>query len=207
MEDLLVSKNSVREGAFLNGVAQFSQLLAIAIISAASNKIVPLEEGMQTMIGMLSTCREQEGTIYVAGNGGSAAIASHVVIDLLNKGSVRATAMLDPAVTTCLSNDFGYEHIYERQLLQFARKEDLLIAISSSGNSKNILNAVKAARLRGAKVITLSGFEERNPLREVGDVNLWLTSKDYGQVEIGHAFVLHHLTDCLAESATEGESV
>jgi D-sedoheptulose 7-phosphate isomerase len=198
MEDLLVDKGKVDSFGFVSCIDRFSQLLATAIISLPSSKILPLEKGMQEMIAMLHACREQGGTMYVAGNGGSAAIASHVVIDLLNMCKAKATAMLDPAVTTCISNDYGYEHIYEKQILQSACKEDVLIAISSSGKSKNILNAVSAAKSKEAKVITLSGFAEENPLRTVGDVNLWLTSKDYGQVEIGHAFALHHLTDGLA---------
>lgn len=133
----------------------------------------------------------------MVGNGGSAAIASHAVIDLLNMGSVRALTLHDTAVITCISNDYGYEHVYEKQIKQLMTSRDILIAISSSGQSKNILNAVKVAKGNRAKVLTLSGFSSENPLRKLGDVNIWLNSTDYGFVEIGHAFVLHNITDRL----------
>lgn len=175
----------------------FSNIIKRATVSTSPNKKMPLEQGMQAMINAVKTCRVAQGTVYIIGNGGSAAIASHVVIDMLNMVKVRATAMLDPAVTTCISNDYGYEHIYEKQIQQFVKKEDVLIAISSSGNSKNIINAVSAAKKANATTITLSGFKETNPLRACGDLNLWLNSSEYGPVEIGHAFVLHNITDRL----------
>ena len=81
--------------------------------------------------------------------------------------------------------------------------KDILIAISSSGQSRNIVNAVAVAKKNGATVITLSGFQDNNPLRQIGHYNLWLNSKDYGQVEIGHAFILHYLTDRLRECLIE----
>jgi len=136
------------------------------------------------------------------GNGGSAAIASHAVIDFINMDKMRATAMLDAAVTTCISNDYGYEQVYAKQLMQCIDGKDVLIAMSSSGQSKNIMNAVSVATSKNAKVFTLSGFLTDNPLRKMGDYNLWLNSKDYGQVEIGHAFILHYLTDRLRDMLT-----
>lgn len=180
-------------------VHRFAALISGAVMTNLAQKKIPLEEGMEQMIHVLRRCREEEGTVYIVGNGGSAAIASHAVIDFLNMVKVRATALLDMAVITCLSNDYGYEQVYEKQLSQFVRVGDVLIAISSSGQSKNILNAVSAAKSRGAQTITLSGFGSDNPLRTVGDFNLWLDAQDYGQVEIGHAYVLHNITDRLKQ--------
>ncbi len=181
-------------------VSQFAMLISSAIITDVAQKKLPLEQGMEQMIQLLWTCREQEGTVYIVGNGGSAAIASHATIDLINMAKVRSTALLDPAVTTCISNDYGYEEIYAKQLERFLKPEDVLIAISSSGKSKNIIKAVEVAKEKGVKAITLSGFLSHNPLRTVGDFNLWLNSTDYGQVEIGHAYVLHNITDRLAQA-------
>ncbi|NCX93868.1 MAG: SIS domain-containing protein [Gammaproteobacteria bacterium] len=178
-------------------VDSFSQVLLATEITDLSFQSLSLEQGFWEIEALVRACRAESGTVYIVGNGGSAAIASHCVIDMVNMAKVRALSMLDPSVTTCISNDYGYEHVYERQLLQFATHRDVVIAISSSGKSKNILNAVAAARTCGAKVITLSGFGADNPLRRVGDFNLWLDAKDYGQVEIGHAFMLHNLTDRL----------
>lgn len=180
-------------------VNRFAALISGAAITDLAQQELPLEQGMEQIIHLLRTCREQERTVYIVGNGGSAAISSHAVIDFLNMVKVRATALIDTAVITCISNDYGYEQVYERQLLQFVHSGDVLIAISSSGKSKNILNAVSAAKSKGAHTITLSGFDVNNPLRKVGDINLWLDSKDYGQVEIGHAYILHNITDRLRQ--------
>lgn len=197
--------NEVKPGfiAFASCIDLFSDVLRKAKITNQLHENLSIEKGMQSILEILNHCRNQNASVYIVGNGGSAAIASHAVIDFLNMAKMKATAMLDPAVTTCLSNDYGYEHIYERQLARFIQSNDVLIAISSSGNSKNIINAVNAAKKHHAKVITLSGFSENNALRQIGNYNLWLNSKDYGQVEIGHAFMLHYLTDRLRESCVE----
>jgi len=180
-------------------IDRFSRVLVNTTITNFSYETIILEKGLHEILNILLICRDRFGTAYIAGNGGSAAIASHAVIDFLNMAKMKATAMLDPAVTTCLSNDYGYEYVYAKQLARFIQSEDVLIAISSSGNSKNIINAVDVAKNQGATVITLSGFTENNVLRQIGHYNLWLNSKEYGQVEIGHAFILHYLTDRLRE--------
>ena len=133
--------------------------------------------------------------ILLAGNGGSAAIASHSVTDFLNVAKISAHTINDAAVLTCMANDYGYEDAFSRVLNTTIKKEDLLIAISSSGNSKNIINSVKTAKKLGAKVVTLSGFSSKNNLRVLGDVNIWSNSKDYGMVEVAHQFILHNLSD------------
>lgn len=188
-------------------VNDFSNILTNAIVTTHLCQALPIQKGMQEILNVLIRCCNVKGGVYIAGNGGSAAIASHAVIDFLNMCSMRATAMLDPAVTTCISNDYGYDQIYSKQLMRFIQRDDVLIAISSSGKSQNIINAVEISKKQGAKIITFSGFSELNPLRTTGDYNLWLNSTEYGQVEIGHAFMLHYLTDRLKEYCVEQELV
>jgi D-sedoheptulose 7-phosphate isomerase len=187
----------------LASINHFSEILSHSKITTHSHELIQMQQGIQAILKILIRCRDQNGTIFIAGNGGSAAIASHAVIDFLNMAKMKATAMLDTAVTTCISNDYGYEHVYSKQLERFIGDNDVLIAISSSGRSQNILNAVNIAKKSSAKVITFSGFLENNLLRQTGDYNLWLNSADYGQVEIGHAFILHYLTDRLKEYCIE----
>lgn len=200
---------SAKSTAFSAYIESFSNIVSAAQITTHSQQKIVAQVGMKLILKALVTCRNKQGTVYVLGNGGSAAIASHVVIDLINMGKMRAMAMLDSATTTCISNDYGYDKVYSKQLSCFARSEDLLIAISSSGNSNNILNAVDTAKKSGLVTITLSGFDMKNPLRKLGDYNLWLDSKDYGKVETGHAFILHYLTDSLRDivCAIEKEAV
>jgi D-sedoheptulose 7-phosphate isomerase len=112
--------------------------------------------------------------IIFVGNGGSAGIASHLAIDFSKNGGLRSLAFNDASALTCLGNDLGYENVFAKQLDFHARPGDLLIAISSSGRSPNILNAVKAARAHDCKVVTFSGFTEENDLRKTGDVNFYI---------------------------------
>jgi D-sedoheptulose 7-phosphate isomerase len=129
------------------------------------------------------------------GNGGSSAIASHMSEDFSKAAGIRALCFNDAPTLTCLGNDFGYEHVFEKQIEWFARKGDLLVAISSSGRSPNILKGVAAARAAGAEVVTLTGFEPGNPLRASGDLNFYLPSKEYGFVEAGHLALLSAVVD------------
>jgi D-sedoheptulose 7-phosphate isomerase len=129
------------------------------------------------------------------GNGGSAGIASHLAIDYSKNGGIRALAFNDGAALTCLGNDLGYDQVFAKQIALHGRSGDLLVAISSSGRSPNILNAVAAAREADIDVLTLSGFRADNPLRAAGDVNLHVPSQEYGFVEIGHLALGHAILD------------
>ena len=118
----------------------------------------------------LRTCA-RGGRVVFIGNGGSAGIASHLAIDLSKNASLPAVCFSDASMMSCLANDFGFEEWLAHALRLNARAGDCLVAISSSGRSKNILNAVAKARAMNLDVITLSGMSPDNPLRELGDVN------------------------------------
>jgi D-sedoheptulose 7-phosphate isomerase len=154
-----------------------------------------VEQGMSLLTQRLAKVSESHNSIYVIGNGGSAGVASHAVIDLVNVAKLRAFTLHEPALLTCMANDFGYEQAFARILAQIAKPGDVLIAISSSGNSGNIRNAATQMTDSGGTVITLSGFSGDNPLRSLGEINIWLDSRDYGFVEIGHQFILHNMSD------------
>ena len=129
------------------------------------------------------------------GNGGSAGICSHMATDYSKNGNMRSLAFNDGSMLTCLGNDLGYENVFAKQLDLHAASGDLLIAISSGGRSKNILNAVDVARQRGCRIVTLSGFAADNPLRKLGDINFYLGSDQYGFVEVGHLAICHAILD------------
>lgn len=129
------------------------------------------------------------------GNGGSAGITSHMAVDFSKNGSLRATAFNDGSMLTCLGNDLGYENVFAKQVEWQGREGDVLIAISSSGQSKNILNGVQAGRDRGCRVITFSGFKDDNPLRKSGDLNFYIRSGEYGFVELAHQALIHAILD------------
>jgi D-sedoheptulose 7-phosphate isomerase len=133
--------------------------------------------------------------IIFVGNGGSAGIASHLAIDFSKNGGLRAQAFNDACALTCLGNDLGYENVFAKQIEFHGRSGDLLIAISSSGNSPNIIAGVKSARKCGMQVVTYSGFGEDNSLRRAGDVNFYVKSREYGFVEVAHLSLCHALLD------------
>lgn len=135
------------------------------------------------------------GIVYVIGNGGSAGIASHFCTDLLRTLDIAAATFSDSNVLTCFGNDFGYENVFKMPLMRNLKPNDLLVAISSSGKSANIVEAARLAKERKVTTITLSGFEDGNPLSKLGELNFWLNSHDYGLVETGHFFLLHTIVD------------
>jgi D-sedoheptulose 7-phosphate isomerase len=135
--------------------------------------------------------------LIFVGNGGSAAIASHMATDYSKNGDVRSMALNDASMLTCLGNDLGYDRVFAKQIELHARAGDLVIAISSSGRSANILNAVDAATASGCTIATLSGFTPDNPLRRKGQWNFYVASDRYGFVEIGHLTICHAVLDFL----------
>ena len=139
--------------------------------------------------------RKNGGKVIIAGNGGSAAMASHVAIDLTKNAKIRAINFNEADLITCFANDFGYEEWVSRSLEFYADKGDLVILISSSGSSKNIINAAKKSRELGLKIITLSGFNPENPLKKMGDINLFANSRGYNIVEMSHHIWLVAIVD------------
>jgi len=184
-------------------VNQFSSMFEIIECTKKSGDSTGIEPGMESVMNMLYQARKNDNTVYVIGNGGSAAVASHAVTDLTNVGKFRAFTLHDQSLLTCMVNDYGYENAFSRILGQVAKQEDILIAISSSGRSMNICNAASQMADIGGKVVTLTGFASDNSLRSLGDMNIWLDSNDYGFVEIGHQFILHNLSDRFGRGWTQ----
>ena len=164
---------------------------------------MPIDEAIDWAVTRARRAHADGNKLMFVGNGGSAAIASHLAIDFSRNGGMRACAFNDGAALTCLANDLGYENVFAHQLALHGRPGDLLVAISSSGCSANILNGVDAAREVGAEVMTLSGFKPDNPLRAMGEVNLYVPSMEYGFVEISHLTLGHAILDLAMGWATD----
>lgn len=176
---------------------QFAELLAGCQFTDAAGQAFDGKTLIAQMLDEFTRVKQQHAKVIILGNGGSAAIASHVITDLRNVGGLCALTLHEAAPLTCFTNDYGYAQAFAKQIAAFAYPNDLLIAISSSGQSANIVNAVHAATDKGIAVMTLSGFKQDNPLRKLGRWNVWLDSNHYGMVELAHLFMLHHLTDHL----------
>ena len=158
-------------------------------------QLVDAESAMDQIIDLLHQVRDAKKKNIFIGNGGSAAIASHMAIDYSKNGRLPSLAFNDGPALTCLGNDLGFENVFAEQIKLHARQGDLLFAISSSGASANILAAVKQAKESGCQVITLSGFSADNPLREQGALNWYVESSEYGFVEISHLVICHAILD------------
>lgn len=178
--------------------AYFATLARTTAQAEASNhdgRSIPLSQAINQAIQLATETHNAGNKLIIIGNGGSAGIASHSAIDYSKNGGLRTQAFNDGAALTCLGNDYGYEHVFAKQIEFHGRSGDLLIAISSSGQSANILNATDAARQREINVLTLSGFDPANPLRSRGSLNFYVPSREYGFVEIGHQTLLHAIID------------
>ena len=126
-------------------------------------------------------------------------MASHFAADLAKNAHLHTEVFSDLSLITAISNDMGYEWVFAKPLCRRAKKGDMLVAISSSGASKNILCATEIAKKIGLKIITLSAMLPQNPLRSSGDLNIYVSAKTYGLAETAHAAILHHWMD-LVES-------
>lgn len=157
------------------------------------------EAAMTQLVDVFTKVKMNGKQVFFVGNGGSAAIASHMTADFMKNGGMKTYSLYDSSVTTCMGNDYGYEYIFSRPLEFLANEHDLLVAISSSGNSKNIVNAIKVAKQKGCVVITFSGFLKDNVIRSMGDYNLHVPISHYGIVESVHNLILQQIVDTILE--------
>ena len=153
------------------------------------NRLVEVKE-------ILLDVKKNKSKVMIFGNGGSAAIASHVSVDLTKNAGIRCSNYNEADLITCFSNDYGYERWIEKAIDFYSDENDILILISSSGKSQNMINACKAAKSNKiSKIITFTGHEQNNPLSKLGDINFWINSKAYNFVENIHQIWLLAITD------------
>lgn len=164
-------------------------------VTNSDGEFVELCEAIEQVTSLILRLADRKHKAIFIGNGASAAISSHIATDLWKNAGVKAMAFNDSSLLTCISNDLGYDHVFEKPIEMFADPEDVLMAISSSGQSENILRAASAAKNKGLKLVTFSGFAEQNPLRKLGDVNFYVPAANYGFVEIVHLSICHCLVD------------
>jgi len=156
-------------------------------------------KSLQAAVQKFKATHKKKRKLIFVGNGGSAAIASHVSVDLTKTAGMRAINFNESDLITCYANDYGYEHWVEQALVSYADKGDLAVMISSSGKSPNILLGAAQARKMGLDLITFSGFKEDNPLRSMGSLNFWINSKSYNFVEMTHHIWLLAIVDKIVE--------
>ena len=152
-------------------------------------------DGFRRWVDITHDVHARGQNVYVIGNGASAAMASHMAADACKNGGLRAQAFNDPSLLTATGNDLAFEQVFALPIVRFGRAGDLLMSISSSGRSPNILRALEKAKAMEMRIVTLSGKDPGNPSRGFGDLNFYVPCNRYGWVESTHQVVLHYWLD------------
>ncbi|MBI2839854.1 MAG: SIS domain-containing protein [Acidobacteria bacterium] len=176
-------------------VAEYAQLLGGLSMRDRRGRELGPDAGLVLWRKLTVALRRKKGTIYLIGNGASASMASHVAADLAKNARIHTEVFSDLSLITAISNDMGYENVFAEPLRRRSRPGDMLVAISSSGRSPNVLSATDLAASRHLTIVTLSAMEPGNPLRSMGDLNAYVAAPTYGKAESCHATILHSWMD------------
>lgn len=160
-----------------------------------TTEITTYEMGMKALVDAVTEKKRSGNKMFFVGNGGSAAIASHMTADFMKNGEIKTQNFYDLSTVTCIGNDYGYENVFARPLQLYGEAKDMLVAISSSGNSLSIINAIEVARDKEMDVITFSGFKSDNRIKKLGDYNVYVPICHYGIVESIHNMLLQQIVD------------
>ncbi len=175
------------------------RLWEVEIWEGRERKCEDYNIGIRLLLKTFFEHKEMESRLFFIGNGGSAAIASHMTADFMKNGGMNTYSLYDNAVATCMGNDYGYEFIFSRPMEFLVKENDLIVAISSSGNSQNIVRAIETTKNRKASVITFTGFSRENSVKKMGDINVYVPSNKYGMVESIHNLILQQIVDMIME--------
>ena len=164
-------------------------------VTTAGGRALAAAEGFARWVRLTHEGQTRGQHLYLAGNGASAMMASHFAADACKNGGLSAMAFNDAALLTATANDVAFEEVFALPLRRLARAGDLLITISSSGNSPNILRALETAKSMSIQIVTLTGMCADNRARGLGDLNFYVPARRYGWVECAHQLVLHYWLD------------
>ena len=150
-------------------------------------------------VKLINNCKKNDSKVFIVGNGGSSSIASHVSVDFAKVANIPSDTFNNANLITCFANDYGHDNWIKEAIRAYTKNNDMLILISSSGSSKNIVNAAKYCKDNKISLITLSGFDINNPLAQLGNVNIHVPSEKYNFIEMSHHTILVSIVDIFAE--------
>ena len=168
-----------------------------------SNINKDVKRKLSKLYKLTANIKKNKKKIIIVGNGGSAAIASHFSVDLTKNAKVRCVNFNESDLITCFSNDYGYENWVKEALRFYLDNQDLVILISSSGKSKNMINAAKFLKNKKNKLITFTGFSGKNRLNKYGLLNFIVNSNNYNYIENTHQYWLLTLVDLVVKFKKE----
>ena len=175
-----------------------AEMLSSLVVTDRDGHEMRREAGFRIWCEWTLRAHENRGCLFFVGNGASAAMASHTATDVGKNARVRTQVFTDPALMTAVANDVEYAEVFAEPLAWMMNANDVLVGISSSGQSPNVTRAVEKARDREGHSVTLSAMQHDNPLRRCGDLNFYIPASKYGLAETTHAAILHHFVDRLA---------
>ena len=178
-------------------ILQLNDILSrFSVRDADHNELGP-ETGFSLWKDMAFKLRSSGNRVFLIGNGASASMASHFAADLAKSGGILTEVFTDLSLITATANDISYEQVFAEPLTLRMSEGDMLIAISSSGTSPNVVFGAQTASELGGTVVTLSAMGGGNPLRKLGNLNFYISAQTYGLAETGHAAILHYWMDLM----------
>ncbi|MBN1932354.1 MAG: SIS domain-containing protein [Desulfobacterales bacterium] len=186
--------------AYKQYVKAVTEALKQIKVTDGKGKTLTPDEGLNSWCELTRTVKQNNATMFFTGNGASAMMAGHMAADAGKNGGFRSQAFNDAALMTAISNDISYEESFALPLCRFADPGDVLVTISSSGNSPNIIRAIEKASELGLTVITISGMRPDNRSRGMGNLNFYVPADTYGIVETSHQVLLHGWLDRFMEA-------
>ena len=150
---------------------------------------------IKASVNLIANTKKNKNKIYIVGNGGSSSIASHVSVDFTKAAKINCSTFNNANLITCFANDYKYENWVVEAIKAYSLEQDLFILISSSGTSKNIVNAAQYCKQKQINLITLSGFKKNNPLSQSGNINFHVESEEYNYIEMTHHIILLSIVD------------
>lgn len=189
---------------FAKYVDDIAEVLKQTEVTDKDGNQLGLEKGMELFIDKAKELQDRRGTLFFCGNGASCTMAEHLSHDCFQNGDFLTMTCSETSHITAISNDVSYEDVYAYRIGKALTDKDGLIAISSSGNSPNIVKAAKTAREKGMLVVTITGMKPDNASRKIGDINFYVPAKTYGMVESAHATLLHSWLDLFMDKYMEG---
>ena len=154
---------------------------------------------IEKSVSLIDKCKKNNAKVYIVGNGGSSSIANHVSVDFTKVANISSFTFNNSNLITCFANDYGHDNWVSEAIKAYTNEKDMLILISSSGTSNNIVNAASYCNSKHIPLITLSGFKSDNPLSKLGDINIHVESESYNFIEMSHHIILVAIVDIFAQ--------
>lgn len=186
--------------------ADINQGMQKMIVTNAENGEISIQEAFDIWAERAKKVRDElKGLIFFCGNGASATMAEHMSHDWFQNAEINTATCSETAHITAISNDLAYDEVFSYRIKRILSGSDILVTISSSGNSHNIIRALEEGKKKRAFCITISGMSADNKSRRLGDLNFYVPLDTYGLVESAHAVILHAALDNFLEKYMGGK--